>query len=139
MQTLPKITIGVGVVVWRGEDVLLIRRARPPFLGHWSIPGGRLEPGETLHECALRELREETNTHADLIDLINVYESISSDSHYVMVDYVAYWKKGEPVPADDAMDAQFFDYDTACEKLSWDKTRLALRESRVILEKHQKK
>ncbi|MFP4519939.1 MAG: NUDIX domain-containing protein, partial [Oceanicaulis sp.] len=47
------VILGVGLVVWRGEDVLLIRRGKPPFEGRWSIPGGRVEPGESLEAAAL--------------------------------------------------------------------------------------
>ena len=46
----------VGVVCLRGEEVLLIKRGTPPRLGQWSVPGGRLEWGETLQGAALREL-----------------------------------------------------------------------------------
>ena len=50
----------VGVVCLRGDEVLLIRRGTPPRQGQWSLPGGRIEPGEAVRNAALRELREET-------------------------------------------------------------------------------
>jgi ADP-ribose pyrophosphatase YjhB (NUDIX family) len=51
---------GVSVVIRRAGRVLLVRRARPPFAGRWSLPGGRIEPGESPAEAIVREVREET-------------------------------------------------------------------------------
>ena len=75
MKDLPRIS--VGLVVWRETEVLLIRRANPPFQGCWSIPGGKLEYGERLVDAALRELQEETATTAQIAGLIDVFESIT--------------------------------------------------------------
>lgn len=104
----------VGVVCLRGDEVLLIRRGAPPRLGEWSLPGGRLEWGETLADCALRELREETGVEADLLGLIDVVDGRfaaagpdDEDRHYVLVDYAALWRCGEPRAGDDAAEAAF--------------------------------
>lgn len=129
----PRITLGVGLVVWRGEEVLLIRRGKPPFEGQWSIPGGRVEPGEALQAAAHRELLEETGTTAGIAGLIDVFENIGEHGHFVMVDYAARWLFGEPRAGDDARDARFMSYDDALEALSWDKTRQALDASRAVL------
>lgn len=124
---------GVGVIVWRGDEVLLIRRGKAPFAGQWSIPGGTLEFGETLHQAALRELKEETAVEAEIAGLINVYESLSADAHYVMIDYAAHWTSGEPVAGDDAADARFFTFEEAVEQLRWDTARKALAASLEVL------
>ncbi|MGX6648448.1 NUDIX hydrolase [Maricaulaceae bacterium MS644] len=129
----PKITLGVGLVVWRGEEVLLIRRGKPPFEGQWSVPGGRVEPGEALQAAAHRELLEETGTTAGIVGLIDVFENISEHGHFVMVDYAARWLAGEPRAGDDARDARFMGYDDALKALNWDKTRQALDASRAVL------
>jgi 8-oxo-dGTP diphosphatase len=104
----------VGVVCLRGTEVLLIRRGKPPRQGEWSLPGGRIEWGETAAAAALRELREETGVEAELIGLVDVVDSIlasrqSGDvwGHYVLVDYAARWLRGEPIAGDDAADARF--------------------------------
>ena len=64
--------VGVGVVVWRGDNVLLIQRGKPPRIGAWSLPGGAQELGETVRETAVREVREETGVEIDVTHLIDV-------------------------------------------------------------------
>ncbi len=107
----------VGVVCWRGDEVLLIRRGRPPRQGHWSIPGGRIEPGESLHVAALRELHEETGVSAEILGLIEVYEIIEPGFHYVLIDYAARWTGGEVRAADDADEAVFVPLETALARM----------------------
>lgn len=82
--------------------------------GQWSIPGGRIEPGETAKTAALRELREETGVQAELAGLVDVVDAIFENRegslltrHYVLIDYVARWQEGEPVAGDDADEACF--------------------------------
>jgi 8-oxo-dGTP diphosphatase len=105
----------VGVVCLRGDEVLLIRRGNPPRKGEWSLPGGRIEWGETCAAAALRELQEETGVTADLVGLVDVIDGLFSQraggevwGHYVLVDYAARWRAGEPRAGDDAADARFF-------------------------------
>ena len=104
----------VGVVCLRGDEVLLIRRGKPPLAGSWSLPGGRIERGERAAAAALRELHEETGVTAELMGLIDVVDGLfpasgpgDEDRHYVLVDYAARWLAGEPVAGDDAADARF--------------------------------
>ena len=82
--------------------------------GQWSIPGGRIEPGETAKTAALRELGEETGIEAELVGLVDVVDAIFENRegnlltrHYVLIDYVARWRGGEPVAGDDADEARF--------------------------------
>ena len=65
----------VGVVCFRADHVLLIRRGTPPKQGEWSLPGGRVEPGEPVRAAALRELKEETGVEAELLGLVDVVDA----------------------------------------------------------------
>ena len=99
--------VGVGIVVFRVEEVLLVERAKPPIRNRWSIPGGAQEIGETVREAASRELMEETGLEADVIGLIDVVDGITRDQasrvqfHYTLVDFAAEWRSGDAVAADD--------------------------------------
>lgn len=105
---------GAGAVCFRGDAVLLVKRGNAPLEGRWSIPGGRIEWGETAAQAALRELTEETGVHAELCGLIDVIDALipgppgEIDAHYLIVDYAARWIAGEPIAGDDAAEARFF-------------------------------
>ena len=125
-------TPAVGVVCLRGDEVLLIRRGTPPRQGEWSLPGGRIEPGERLADAALRELCEETGVEAELIGLIDVVDGVFPEAgrHYVLIDYAAIWTGGEPVAGDDAAEAIFLPLHEALQRVDWSETR------RIILQAH---
>ncbi len=118
----------VGVVCLRGEQVLLIRRGRPPLQGAWSLPGGRIEWGERAADAALRELGEETGIQAELLGLIDVVDGLFAAehggraAHYVLIDYAAHWLGGEPAAGDDAAEASFHRLDSLAELDLWDET-----------------
>lgn len=107
MSEPPRPTPCAGVVCLKGDRVLLIQRGTPPRQGQWSIPGGRVEPGEAVTAAALRELREETGVEAELLGLVAVIDYITPERHYVLIDYAARWVSGEPAAGDDAADAKF--------------------------------
>jgi 8-oxo-dGTP diphosphatase len=87
--------------------LLLVLRGRAPNRGRWSLPGGRLEAGETMAAAAARELREETGMAATIGEVAGVVERIGEDHHYVIVDFFAELAPGqEPAAADDADDAR---------------------------------
>lgn len=126
----------VGVVCLRGDQVLLIKRGTPPRLGQWSLPGGRLEWGETTPVAALRELAEETGVQAELLGLVDVVDGLFTaretgqvTRHYVMIDYAARWVAGEPVAGDDAAEARFVSLDEALAMVEWDVTRQVIKET----------
>ena len=122
---LPTPVPAVGVVCLRGDSVLLIRRGTPPRQGEWSLPGGRIEPGERAVEAALRELREETGVEAAITGLIDVVDGLFPEAgrHYVLIDYAARWVSGEPVAGDDALEARFVTLDEVESLIEWSETR----------------
>ena len=107
--------MAVGVVVWKDDKVLLIRRAKPPRCGQWSIPGGAQELGETVRDTALREVKEETGLDIAVTDFIEVVDFIERDDagdvlyHYTLVDWSAEWRDGEAIPGDDVSEILWID------------------------------
>lgn len=124
-------TPAVGVVCFRGEEVLLIRRGRPPRQGQWSLPGGRIEPGERAIDAALRELSEETGVEARILGLVDIVDGLFPEHgrHYVLIDYAAVWTGGEPRPGDDAADAVFLPLNAALARVDWDETRRIIKDA----------
>jgi ADP-ribose pyrophosphatase YjhB (NUDIX family) len=107
--------IGVGVVVFRGDRVLLVRRAHAPRAGEWSLPGGLQRLGETIAATARREVFEETGIDiavGGLIDAVDLIERDPADGriryHYTLIDVVAEWQTGEPTAASDAAACAWF-------------------------------
>jgi 8-oxo-dGTP diphosphatase len=99
----------VGAVVCRGDEILLIKRANPPQAGRWSLPGGRVEAGETLVEAVIREVSEETGLAIHVDKFLEAVERISDAFHFVILDYLArpVDPLATPVAATDAADAQW--------------------------------
>ena len=81
--------VAVGAVVRHDGHLLLIRRAKPPQAGRWSLPGGRVEPGERLRAAVAREVFEETGLTVDVGDQVGWVERIGEDHHFVILDFAA--------------------------------------------------
>lgn len=129
MDSSPQPVPCVGVVCLKGDQVLLIRRGKPPRMGEWSLPGGRIEPGERAVDAALRELREETGVEAEILGLVDVIDGLFPEHgrHYVLIDYAARWVAGDPVAGDDAAEAAFMPMEAALACVDWDETRRVIQ------------
>ena len=109
--------VGVGALVFRGESVLLVKRGAEPLKGRWSIPGGKVEFGETLRAAVERETLEETGLQVKAGALVEIFERIrrggaDSDAyHYVLMDYLCAIVGGELRSGDDAAAADWFRLD----------------------------
>jgi 8-oxo-dGTP diphosphatase len=105
--------VGVGAVIVDGGRVVLIRRRYEPLAGHWSLPGGTLELGETLEAAAAREMLEETGLVVEIGPVIEVFDRITFDDdkrvryHFVLVDYLC-WPVGGELRAGSDVDAAVF-------------------------------
>ena len=107
-QRPPRPELAVGAIVFDAEGrVLLVRRGNPPAQGRWTIPGGRVERGETLETAVLRELETETGLSGRLGPLAEVFEYIDARFHYVILDYLVTGTQGVLRAGDDATDARF--------------------------------
>jgi 8-oxo-dGTP diphosphatase len=112
--------VGIGGVVIEDGSAVLIRRGSEPLLGHWSIPGGTLEIGESLQAGVARELLEETGLEVQVLDAIEVFDRIFPGEppgpdglargprfHYVIVDYLCKRISGTPRAGGDVTDVAF--------------------------------
>ena len=116
---LPSPSIGVGGIIFNdSRQVLLIERNQPPASGLWSIPGGKLEPEESLSEACQREVKEETGLDVQATIIVAVVERQTEGFHYVIIDYLALLKSPElsaPAAQSDVSDAKWVEIDQLSE------------------------
>jgi 8-oxo-dGTP diphosphatase len=99
--------IAVSAAIFRDGRVLLVRRARSPAKGFYSLPGGRVEFGESLHAALHREVAEETALTIEIIELAGwreVLPTAAGGGHYLIMSFAARWLTGEPVLNDELDD-----------------------------------
>ena len=104
----PQLAVGVFVFDATGR-VLLIQRGRPPGQGLWSVPGGKVEWGETVADACRREVREETGIDVSIGPLVTWIERLDASYHYVILDFVGAPLTDDALPqaGDDAADARW--------------------------------
>jgi len=107
--------VGVGAVIVRGGQVMIVKRRYEPLAGRWSLPGGTLEVGETLEAGLAREMREETGLDVQVGPVIEVFDRILLDEaqrvryHFVLVDYLCWPIGGALRAGSDVEEAMFVD------------------------------
>lgn len=128
----------VGVVVFKEERVLLIKRNKPPKSFEWSIPGGAQDLGEKIKETAKREVWEEAGISIRNLTLVDAVDYIKKDAddnieyHYSLIDYRADYDGGELIAGDDAIDAKWVAVDDLQQYNLWQET-LALIKKAIAL------
>lgn len=141
-EILPERPIAATIaIVIRAGKVLLVRRANPPDAGRWGFPGGKIERGETLHQAALRELKEETGVDATALRTFTAADAFdyAADGglrrHFILVAVLCRWSDGEPVAGDDALEARWVDLETLCDTdlaLSLDVAEVAAQAAAIL-------
>jgi len=110
-DSLPVPALGVSGIVFNNQkQILLIQRNQPPAMGLWSIPGGKLEPGESLVEACKWEIKEETGLDTDIKNIVAVVERCVEGFHYVIIDYIALLadeENSQPIAQSDVSEARW--------------------------------
>ena len=107
--------LAVSAAIIRDGKVLIVRRARPPATGVYTLPGGGVEVGETLVEAVVREVREETELVIDPVALAGYREAITRDGdgrierHFVILPFAARWIAGEPRLSEELAESMWLD------------------------------
>jgi 8-oxo-dGTP diphosphatase len=115
METPRKPVLAASIAVFREDKVLIARRGKAPAQGLYSLPGGRIEPGEKLETAVLRELMEEVALKAEVIGFVDHVEHIehaedgSLKAHAVICAYAGRWLAGEAQRSDEATDLIWID------------------------------
>jgi 8-oxo-dGTP diphosphatase len=105
--------VGVGAIILRHDQVLLVQRGSEPSYGKWSVPGGLVELGESLQEAVAREVKEEVGLDVQVHDLVVALDRVIPDQdgkieyHYILLDFLCESHIGEPTPASDVLDCAF--------------------------------
>lgn len=105
-----QVVLAAGAVVTNAAgSVLLVKRGKDPERGRWSVPGGSVEPGETLQQAAQREVYEETGIRVEIgSELWTLTRPAGADRRYEIHDFTAAYVDGDITPGDDADDARWF-------------------------------
>ena len=117
--------IGVGVVIWRDDKVLLVKRGRPPRQDEWGLPGGVQKLGETIMEAAAREAREETGLDIAPLGIVTALDAVIKDKagrieyHYTLIETVADALPGKAKAGDDVKELVWVSIDEIEPLCAW--------------------
>jgi 8-oxo-dGTP diphosphatase len=131
--------LAVGAVVTNAAgEVLLVRRGRPPRQGEWSIPGGKVEWGETLEAALRREIREETGLEIEILGFVAALDSLfpgadgETERHYVLLDYAVLAVSGTLLAGDDASEVRWVTPAELETYEMWSETRRIIEAARAL-------
>ena len=105
--------LAVSAAIFRDGRVLIVRRARPPAHGLYTLPGGGVELGETLEQAIIREVREETGLEIAPLALVGFREAIARDAagrverHFVILPFASRWIRGEIALSEELAEAHW--------------------------------
>lgn len=134
--------VGVGAVIVKDNEIVLVKRGKAPRKGEWSLPGGGVELGETTQQAIKREILEETGLKAHIQGVIDTVDYIERDKastinfHYVLIDYLALYHEGKLAAASDADQAQWISFERALALPLWDETKRIIRAARDMAQKN---
>lgn len=120
--------VAVGAVIFKDDKVLLVKRSNPPAKGLWAIPGGKVLPGESLHDALKREIKEETGFRINVGDVVYVFDVIEKNQdeiafHYVIIDFICEYISGSLKAGDDAAEVRWISKDNLKKLNVSEKTR----------------
>jgi ADP-ribose pyrophosphatase YjhB (NUDIX family) len=111
----PRPFLAVSAAIIRENRVLIVRRAKPPSAGLYSLPGGGVEGGESLHDAIKREVKEETGMAIEPVALAGYREAIKRDAdgkvarHFVIMAFACRWMSGEPALNEELTEARWLE------------------------------
>jgi len=131
--------VGIGIVVIKGNQVLLCRRGKAPNIGSWTLPGGAQDVGETCEQAARRELAEETALVVGDLHFCGHVDTIRRDAagrvqfHYTILDFAACWQSGEAVAGSDVSEVEWADMDALEPYALWSEAHRIIGIARGLL------
>jgi 8-oxo-dGTP diphosphatase len=132
----PHPQLAVSAAIFREDTILLVRRARSPAKGLYSLPGGRVEFGESLHAALHREVDEETALKIEIVDLAGwreVMPGAAGGGHYLIMSFAARWTSGKPVLNDELDDFRWVSPDALGDLTLTDGLQEVIQSARQLL------